>query len=199
MGWFFSANRVLQDSPSCSFFSVHSSSDIYAFGRCETAPKSPSFKKQRLYKKLFILYIDQQKLYHLLFDTDLGDKIPSYSPYTQVHPDTFSSDNHKYQYKQTKVTFFFFFKWTFCFSARDILGMPVALPAFSYIWMEGRTQHKDCSPISSSLLAQVYNQISYHPYKHHFTAFHLPLFGSDCISVPFIPYVSSFPAAVREI
>lgn len=108
MGWFFSANRVLQDSPSCGFFSVHSSSDIYAFGRCETVPKSPSFKKQRLYKKLFILYIDQQKLYHLLFDTDLGDKIPSYSPYTQVHPDTFSSDNHKYQYKQTKVTFFFF-------------------------------------------------------------------------------------------
>lgn len=41
------------------------------------------------------------------FNADLGDKIPSYSPYAQVHPGTFSSDNHIYQYKQTKVTFFF--------------------------------------------------------------------------------------------
>lgn len=143
MGWFFSANRVLQDSPSCSFFSVHSSSDIYAFGRCETVPKSPSFKKQRLYKKLFICYIDQQKLYHLLFNADLGDKIPSYSPYAHVHPGTFSSDNHIYQYKQTKVTFFLnepsaFQLGTFL----ECLVLP--LPSTTFGWKEehnARTVH----------------------------------------------------------
>lgn len=50
-----------------------------AFGGCEAVPKSPSFKKQRLCKKLSICYKDQQELHHLLFNANLRDIIPSYS------------------------------------------------------------------------------------------------------------------------
>lgn len=52
---------------------------MYAFGRCETVLKSPSFKKQRLCKKLSICYTDQLELHHLLFNTDLRDTVPAYS------------------------------------------------------------------------------------------------------------------------
>lgn len=122
-----------------SFFSVHSSSNICAFGRCETVLNSPSFKKRRLCKKLSIYYTDHQELYHLMFNTVLRDIIPSYSPthrcikvlsVLSIIIITHTNINN-YQfllYRQQWNCLFLKKKLTFCFLARDILWMLGASP-----------------------------------------------------------------------
>lgn len=149
MWWFFSANRVLQDSPTRRVSSLYTvvQALMHLAGVKQYWRVHPL--KNSCYVKSFQYFnTDQQELHNLLFNTDLRDIIPSYSPTHRCIKVlsvlstiiiTYTNINNiiNFYYIDNSEIVFFFFILTTCFLARDILWMFGASSALE-LCLDGR-------------------------------------------------------------